>query len=144
MKREWEQMAKKVEADNLTDEITKLLTKYSSAITDECKKVVDECTEGVMREVKNHITFKNKKYVQAFRTKTSFEDKRNKRNTWYVEKPYYRLTHLLEFDHVTNYKTGKYGKQRRTNKFPHVKFGEEYLKDNFFKKMEEAIEKCRI
>mgnify|MGYP002517037270 CR=1 FL=1 len=32
----------------------------------------------------------------------------------------------------------------RTDKFEHVKYGDKYLEDNFFEKMEEAMEKCRI
>lgn len=90
-------MAKKVKVDSLSAEITTLLTKYSGKITEECQKVVDECSEGVMDAVKSHIEWKDKEYSKAFRIKTTFHDKRNKRNTWYVESPHYRLTHLLEF-----------------------------------------------
>ena len=130
-------MGKKVKVDNLSAEITELLTKYSDNITEECKKVVDEISDGVMAEVKNHITFNDKDYSKWFRIKTNFEDKRNKRNTWYVLKNY-QLTHLLEFGHHTR----KGGVD--TRKFPHVKYGDEYLKDNFFEKMKEAMEKCKI
>ena len=105
------------------------------------KKVVDEVAQGVLDETKNHITWKDKKYSNAFSIKTSFEDKRNKRKTWYVKPPYYRLTHLLEFGHQTRrIRNGK----ARTDKFEHVKYGDKYLEDNFFEKMEEAMEKCRI
>lgn len=94
-----------------------------------------------MREIKNHITWKDKNYSKSFRIKTVFNDKRNKRNVWYVANGDYRLTHLLEFGHHTRYiRNGK----QMTNKFPHVKYGDEYLKDNFFEKMKEAMEKCKI
>lgn len=134
-------MAKKVKVDNLANEITNLLSQYNEALTDECKKVVDEVAEGVLQETKSHITWHDKKYSQAFSLKTSFEDKRNKRKTWYVKPPYYRLTHLLEFGHQTRkIRNGK----ARTDKYPHVSYGDKYLEDNFFSKMEEAMEKCKI
>ena len=131
-------MAKKIKADNIASEITTLLTKYSDNISEEMKKVVDECTEGVMNEVKQHVDWHDKKYSKSFKVKNTFEDKRNKRNTWYVQSPHYRLTHLLEFGHVTR------NGQTRTRAYPHVKYGDEYLNDNFFKKMGEALEKCKI
>lgn len=136
-------MAKNIKANELSAEITTLLSKYSEALTDECKKVVDEVAEGVLEETKNHITWHDKKYSQAFALKTSFEDKRNKRRTWYVKPPYYRLTHLLEFGHQTR-KRHDNDTKPRTAKFEHVKYGDKYLEDNFFRKMEEAMEKCRV
>lgn len=131
-------MAKKVKVDNLSAEITDLLTKYSNNLTEECKKVVDDISQEVMDEIKNHITWNDKKYSKAFRLKTSFNDKRNKRNTWYVASPYYRLTHLLEFGHHTR------NGNKDTKKYPHVKYGDEYLQNNFFERMKEAMEKCKI
>ena len=134
-------MAKNIKPDELASEISTLLSKYNESLTDECKKVVDEVAQGVLDETKNHITWKDKKYSNAFSLKTSFEDKRNKRKTWYVKPAYYRLTHLLEFGHQTRrIRNGK----ARTDKFEHVKYGDKYLEDNFFEKMEEAMEKCRI
>ena len=134
-------MAKNIKANELSAEITTLLSKYSEALTEECKKVVDEVAEGVLEETKNHITWHDKKYSQAFALKNSFEDKRNKRKTWYVKPPYYKLTHLLEFGHQTRkIRNGK----ARTDKFEHVKYGDQYLEDNFFRKMEEAMEKCKV
>ena len=134
-------MAKNIQVNELASEISTLLSKYNESLTDECKKVVDEVAQGVLDETKKHITWHDKKYSNAFTVKTSYEDKRNKRNTWYVKPPYYRLTHLLEFGHQTRrIRNGK----ARTDKFEHVKYGDRYLEENFFSKMEEAMEKCRI
>lgn len=134
-------MAKKIKADNLAGEIADLLTKYNDQVSIECKKVVDEISQEVMDEVKNHISWHDKDYSKSFALKTSFQDKRNKRNTWYVKPPNYRLTHLLEFGHRTRrIKNGK----AYTEKYPHVKYGDEYLKNNFFNRMKEAMEQCKI
>jgi hypothetical protein len=131
-------MAKKIEANEMANEITKWLTEYSEEVTDVAKGVVDEVAEGCFNEVKNHVTWKDKKYSNSFALNTSFENKRNKRRTWYVKSPHYRLTHLLEFGHVTRNGTS------RAKAYPHVKYGDEFVKNNFEREMKEAIEKCRI
>lgn len=130
-------MAKKVKPNQIANEITELLTKYSDEITQEMLATVDEVTEGVKNEIDQHITWKDKKYSKAFRTRNVFKDKRNKRNIWYVNPPYYRITHLLEYGHIN--RDGS-----RTRAYPHVKFGQEYLEENFYKKMEEVLERCKI
>lgn len=137
-------MATKIKVDELADTVVGWLTEYSEEVTEVAKDVVDEMSQGVMQETKSHISWKNKKYAQSFAIKTSFEDRRNKRNTWYVKSPHYRLTHLLEYGHLTRYKTGKYGEQQRTKEYPHVRYGNEFLKDNFERVMREKIEQCKI
>lgn len=127
----------KVKIEELSDEVMKALTEYSEEVTEATKKVVDEVADGVMSEIKNHITWKDKVYSKSFALKTSFEDKRNKRKTWYVKSPHYRLTHLLEFGHITR-------NGGRARAFPHMRYGEEYVKENLPKKTQEAIENCKI
>lgn len=131
---------KKIQADELTNEITKMLTEYTEEVTDIAKQVVDKVAEGTMQEVKSHITWKDKSYASKFALNTSFENKRNKRRTWYVKSPYYRLTHLLEFGHHT--RRIKHGKAY-TQAYPHVKYGDEYVKNNLEREMKEAIENAR-
>lgn len=127
----------KVKIDDLADEVMKALTEYSEEVTEATKKVVDEVADGVMTETKNHITWKDKVYSKSFALKTSFEDRRNKRKTWYVKSPHYRLTHLLEFGHITR-------NGGRTRAFPHIRYGDEFAKENLPKKIKEAIENCKI
>ena len=134
-------MRKKVQVDEMADTIVEWLTQYHEEVTDIAKGVVDKVSNEVMQEVKNHITWKDKEYSNSFALRTSFEDKYNKRRTWYVKSPNYRLTHLLEFGHHTRrIKNGK----AFTDKYPHVKYGDEYLYNNFEREMKEAIEDARI
>ena len=128
---------KNVQIDEVADEIAKYLVEYSEEATEVAKKVVDKIADDTMKEIKNHITWKDKKYSKSFALKTSFEDKRNKRKTWYVKNPDYRLTHLLEFGHATR-------NGGRTRAFPHVRYGDEFVKNNFEREMKEAIEQCKI
>ena len=131
-------MATNVKSDELASTITQWLTEYNEEVTQVAKEVVDEMTEEVMQETKSHITWQDKKYSSYFHIKTSFEDKRNKRNTWYVKSPYYRLTHLLEFGHYTRNGTTK------TKAYPHVRYGQEIIDERFEKLMKEKIEQCKI
>lgn len=133
---------KKIQADELENEIKKMLTDYTEEVTDITKDVVDKVADGVMEETKSHITWKDKVYASHFALKTSFEDKRNKRKTWYVKAPHYRLTHLLEFGHHTRLKPNHNGKQS-TAKYPHVKYGYEFALKNLEREMKEAIENAR-
>lgn len=130
-------MATTVQVDNLASTITEWLTEYNEEVTDVAKEAVDEVAQGVFDEIKNHVTWQDKKYSNSFALKTSFEDERNKRKTWYVKSPHYRLTHLLEFGHATR-------NGGRTKAYPHVKYGDQYLYNNFERVMREKIEKCKI
>lgn len=130
-------MATKVKVDEVADTILEWLTEYKEEVTDVAKEVVDEIAEGAMEETKSHISWQDKVYSSSFALKTSYEDRRNKRNTWYVKSPHYRLTHLLEFGHATR-------NGGRTRAYPHVRYGDEFVKNNFERVMREKIEQCKI
>lgn len=125
-------MTVSVSAEELTNAIVGELNKYNDKIAEGVQNAVDIVTDETAAEIKSRISFtqRTKKYVNAFATKTSFQDKRNKRNTWYVKDPQYRLTHLLENPHAT--RNGK-----RTRAFQHIKYGEELAK----RRLPELIEK---
>ena len=125
-----------VTPDGLADAIMKSLTEYGDHVTDGMKKAVDKVTEEVDDEFKRRITFKNRSgnYVRAIKLKTSYEDKRNKRNTWYVSGKLYRKTHLLERVHNTRSGT-------RTRAYPHIKYGEEIAQRRLPELIEEVIKR---
>lgn len=124
-----------IAADMLEDKIREMLEEYCLDITEETKKNVDKVAKECNEEIKKHITFKQPtgKYVKAFRIKTAYEDRFNKRNTWYVGNGQHRLTHLLEKGHQL--KGGG-----RTRAFPHIKYGEELAKKRMEELTKEAIE----
>lgn len=129
---------KNVKPDEVASAITEMLTTYTEEATDIAKEVVDEMSQQVLDETKSHITWQDKKYSKSFALKTSFENKRNKRNTWYVKSPHYRLTHLLEFGHVTRNGT------TRTRAFPHVQYGQQILDERFEKLLKERLENAKF
>lgn len=127
-----------VEIDDLADEIINALSKYTQDVADNVKKAIDVVADEANEEIKNHITFKRHKgdkYVKAFRIKTAYEDRFEKRKTWYVANGQYRLTHLLENGHALR-------QGGRTQAFPHIKFGEELAQKRLEELAKEAIEKA--
>ena len=124
-----------ISIDDFASEIVKELTNYSEVVTEGIKKAVDVVAKECDDEIKAHITFKEPtgKYVKAFKIKKSYEDKFNKRNTWYVSGNQYRLTHLLEKGHAI--KGGG-----RTKAYPHIAFGEELAQKRMEELAKEAIE----
>lgn len=123
--------------DEFYQTITDILNEYCLDITEETKKNVDKVSKECNEEIKRHITFKQPtgKYVKSFRIKKSYEDKFNKRNTWYVTNGQYRLTHLLEKGHAKV-------NGGRTRAFPHIKYGEEIAKKRMEELTKEAIERA--
>lgn len=131
-------MSKSTSVDEMADLIAEYMSNYSNDVAQEVKKAVDQTAEECNEEIKKHITFtrhKGDKYVKAFRVKTSFEDKFNKRKTWYVGNGQYRLTHLLEDGHALK-------KGGRAQAFPHIKYGEELAQQRLPELAKEAIEKA--
>ena len=66
-------MAKKVQVNNFAEEIVKMLTEYTDEVTDIARGVVENVAQGCADEIKNHITWKDKKYSKSFDLKTTFE-----------------------------------------------------------------------
>lgn len=125
-----------INIDELANELTKQLQEYSDTVTEGVKKAVDTTSDECMEEIKNHVTFerhKGDKYVKAFRIKTVYEDKYNKRNTWYVANGQASLTHLLENGHALR-------NGGRSRDFPHIKFGEELVIKRMEELAREAVE----
>lgn len=125
----------KVKVDGMADMVAEYMSNYTQEITDGVKDAIDKVAQEANEEIKRHIEFKQHtgKYVKAFRVKTSFEDRYNKRNTWYVGNGQYRLTHLLENGHALN--TGG-----RARPYPHIKYGEELARKRMEELAKEAIE----
>ena len=124
-----------VSVDDLSAAIVAELSSYNEKVTDGIKSAVEQVAKEVNDEIKSHILFiqRTGKYVKAFRVKRTFENKYNRKCTWHVAEPYYRLTHLLEYGHATR-------NGGRTKAYPHIKYGEELAIRRITELSKEAIE----
>ncbi len=119
-------------AKSFAEAVTDALEDYGEEVVESLGAAVDTVAKKVNSVIKEHITFDQRtgKYVKAFRIKDVSRTSTERKKTWYVTSPHYRLSHLLEKGHITR-------NGGRTRAFPHIKYGEEYAEanlENEFKK----------
>lgn len=131
-------MVKTIKPDEIANTITQYLDIALEDYTDIMKEVIDETAEGCLNEVKNHVTWKDRKYSSNFALTDEFNTKRSKKKLWYVKNGDHRLTHLLEFGHVTRNGT------TRTRAYPHVEYGQRYVTEHFANDLKERIENAKL
>lgn len=123
------------------EKLYEVLKDYNTEVTEATKEAVTEVADGVMRTIKNHITWNDTKYSKAFSLKTIYDNDRGKYVIWHVGEyggeKMWSLTHLLELGHLTRNGT------TRTRKYPHVQYGQEYAYNNLAKEIKEKIENVR-
>lgn len=110
-----------------------VLAQLETAYDEKQKQAIKETaviikeTDNVVRE---HITFNSREggYVDSISTKKIIGEFRQWSYVWYVKKPDYRLTHLLERGHDMPNGT-------QSKAYPHIAFGNEYA----VRKYEEMI-----
>lgn len=125
-----------IKPENLGDAISEYLSNYTEEVTEDIFQGVEKIANEVNAEIKSRISFKQPtgKYVKAFRIKETFRDKRNRRMTWYVAAPHYRLTHLLEFGHAK-------ASGGRTKAYKHIVYGEDIAEKKMNMLVERAVKR---
>lgn len=112
---------------------------YSEAAVEASKAAIDRVAKGADEAVKSHITFKQRtgRYMRNMHIVTSHDGLYDRRKTWYVKSPDYRLTHLLEYGHLSRDGT------TRVKPYEHIKYGEEYVRQNLEKEVKRSLEQIR-
>ena len=112
---------------------------YSEAAVEASKAAIDRVAKGADEAIKSHITFRERtgRYRRNMRIVTSHEGLYDRRKTWYVQAPYYRLTHLLEHGHLSRDDT------TRVKPYEHIRYGEEYVSENLEKEVRRSLEQIR-
>lgn len=92
----------KIEADELSKEISKALNQYSDEVSKITKEEIDNLSKEIVNDLKSDpvIPEKTGGYKKSFTFKTLEQGVFSKINAIYSKKPYYRLTHLLEKGHA--------------------------------------------
>lgn len=122
-----------VQVDDMAEALLKACSDYCDEVTEKSKAAVDKAADEVKEVIEQHAPEHWEHYRKAFRIKPgAYEDRYNKRNTWYVAAPYYRLTHLLEYGHATV-------NGGRTRRFPHIQYGEEWAQKRLPEEIEKAV-----
>lgn len=126
-------MNKKCTAENFAKAVADELVAYNDVVTEKIKRGIDKVSLEAKSEIAAHAPKRTGKYLKAFRIKkAAYEDKYNKRNVWYVAKPYYRLTHLLEHGYLAKDGT------TRVKARPHIIYGEELTERRMIEIAKEA------
>ncbi len=122
---------------SFAEELADALEEYSDEVTEALGAAVNTVAKNVNKVIKEHIPFKQRtgEYVKAFRVTDTSESPTERKKNWHVEKPHYRLTHLLEKSHLTR------DGVTRTRAYPHIKYGEEYARANLEKEFEKELDK---
>ncbi|MFT9076563.1 HK97 gp10 family phage protein [Ethanoligenens sp.] len=121
-----------VQVDDLAAALMEQLNAYTDEVTDKVMAAVDKVADETKEVIEKHAPSHWKHYRRAFRVKETYRDMRNKRKTWYVAAPYYRLTHLLEYGHATR-------NGGRTRAFRHIQYGEDWAQKRLPEEIEKAV-----
>lgn len=127
----------KTEIGNLSAVIAGELEKYTEEIADAVKAAATETMEELVKATKADAPKRTGAFRKAIKSEVTHESKWDRRLSWYVKKPKYRITHLLEKDHDNRTRTGTVE--------GHPFFQENYARaeDAFERKVKEAIENAK-
>ena len=121
--------------DKLASEVGQILQTFNHSVT----TMVDEAAMEVGKAGAKQLQQSNNggKWKRYPKTWTATKQKNG---TVYIHnRKDYRLTHLLEKGHKTNYKSGVYGKKTKTGAFPHIAPVEKEVIELFESKITRSI-----
>ena len=125
-------MANAINIGDLADEIANTLSGYTVNVAEGVKVAVDETMKELVADTKKDAPERSGRYKKAIASKVRFEDNYEKRVTWYVKKPFYALSHLLEKGHA---KRGG----GRAKAYPHIENNREKAEARFTERVKEVI-----
>lgn len=126
-------MANKVDIGGIADAIASELSGYTKEVAEGVKAVVDETAEELLQNTRADAPSRYGKYKKAMAIKKRHESDYEKRVTWYVKPPHYRLSHVLEKGHA---KRGG----GRVRAYPHIEKNEAKAKEKFEKRVKEVTQ----
>lgn len=91
-----------VMANELGDAIAGVLAEYSRDVQDKLRKIVDASMRELVTTTRKTAPRRKsgiRHYYKQIASKLTLDTDSGYARTWYVKRPDYRLTHLLEFGH---------------------------------------------
>lgn len=125
-------MANAIKIGEIENEIANTLSGYTVNVAEGVKVAVDETMKELVADTKKDAPERSGRYKKAIASKVRFEDNYEKRVTWYVKKPFYALSHLLEKGHA---KRGG----GRVKAYPHIENNREKAEARFTERVKEVI-----
>lgn len=125
-------MANAIKIGEIANEIANTLSGYTVNVAEGVKVAVDETMKELVADTKKDAPERSGQYKKAIASKVRFEDNCEKRVTWYVKKPFYALSHLLEKGHA---KRGG----GRVKAYPHIENNREKAEARFTERVKEVI-----
>ena len=125
-------MANAINIGDIADTIARELSTYTKEVADGVKAAADTTAKELLNNTRADAPVRSGDYKKAMAIKTRHESNYEKRLTWYVKPPHYRLTHLLEKGHA---KRGG----GRVKAYPHVAKNEEKAIADFEDRVKEVI-----
>lgn len=131
-------MAQSLRPDQFASAVNSILTEYREAIDKDVQAITKDISKQAAKNVQRNIDAAGIKgtgaYKKSIKAKQTLRTVNKASSTIYAEKPYWRLTHLLEFGHAKV-------NGGRTRAFPHWEKAEQQAIRDFEKALTEAITK---
>ena len=127
--------SQKVKIDRFEKAVNDALDEYKEGGLTNFRNAIRSLTREALNRVKEAAPEKTGKYRKSLRSK--YQDTfTGGKGEVYATAPHWRLTHLLENGHEVYYFGHKTG--RRSREFPHWKKGQEFIEEQWKKKVEDA------
>ena len=122
---------------DIAQQITQDFKRYTESVANNVKSEIAVLAKETLEKIRSTAPRRTGKYRKNMALDTAFENKWDKRVTWYVKGKQYRLTHLLIKDHPKR-------NGGRVTGNPFIADAEEWLEREQPKRIEQAIEKVEV
>lgn len=124
---------KKIRPEQLTGTLAEVLMKWGQENEEEFFGAIDDAADACNETAGQYLTpghgYDTGEYKRHFAIERQQTGRHSYSATWHVKAPAYRLTHLLEYGHLTRNGT------KRTKAVKHIKYGREIAEQVLDEKM---------